>query len=142
MSKSYEGDGLQFQYPTTWALEREENENGWGITIQSPGTAFVLIVCDQDMPDSEELADATLQALKNDYPDLEFDPVIEDLCGQPAIGHNIQFFSLDLGNSCKTRCVYSQEGTILILSQVSDLEIEKYGPSMQALSSSLKIDDE
>lgn len=142
MLNSYEGDGLKFQYPSTWTLENEENENGWGITIQSPGTAFILIVCDQGMPDSEELADATLQALKNDYPGLEFDPVIEDLCGQPSVGHNIQFFSLDLGNSCKTRCVYSQEGTILILSQVSDLEIEKYGPAMQALSSSLKIDDE
>lgn len=142
MLKSYEGDGLKFQYPSTWTLENEENENGWGITIQSPGTAFILIVCDQGMPDSEELADATLQALKNDYPGLEFDPVIEDLCGQPSVGHNIQFFSLDLGNSCKTRCVYSQVGTILILSQVSDLEIEKYGPAMQALSFSLKIDDE
>lgn len=142
MSKFYEDDGIQFLYPDSWTLEREENENGWSITVQSPGTAFILIICDQGMPDSEELADATLEALKNDYPELEYEPVIENLCGQPAVGHNIQFFSLDLGNSCKTRCVYSQDGTILVMTQSSDIEHEKYGPAMQALSSSLRIDEE
>ncbi len=142
MSLAYDQNGLQFHYPDAWSLEREESQQGWSITLQSQGTGFLLIVCDQEMPQAEEMAEATLEALRKDYPLLEADSIIENICGQPAIGHDIGFFSLDLENTCKTRCLYIQDGTLLFLSQSSDIDYKKFGPAMQALYASIKIDNE
>ncbi len=139
MPARFEEDGIRFQYPENWLLEREENEAGWTVSLQSPGTAFLLLCLRQDLPTPEEMADSALEALREDYPDLEAEDKIDSLAGQLAIGHDIQFFSLDLVNTCWTRSFFSPGGTVLVLCQTSDLELDRHEPVLRAICASLEV---
>jgi hypothetical protein len=142
MSQEYQDEGISFRYPGNWSLEREEGEDGWTVLLQSPGTAFMTLTCDSSGATPEEIAEATLEALQVDYPGLEASPQVDTLASQMAVGHDIQFFSLDLTNTCWTRSIYSDAGTILVLCQANDLELEEYEPVLRAICASLKIEEE
>src|SRR3954453_2329851 len=104
-------DGLSFSYPDEWRREREESPEGWAVTLQSPGTAFALVRIDRDLPQAEDVALTALEALKEDYPTLEGESAVETMAGEMAIGHDIEFFSLDLTTTAWTRCFYGLAGT-------------------------------
>jgi hypothetical protein len=134
--------GIRFLYPDTWTLEREENEDGWTVSVQSPGTAFLMVCLREDTPAMDEMADAALEALREDYPELEADDCIDSVAGQPAIGHIVRFFSLDLTNTCWTRSFYTSHGTVLVLWQVNDLELEQSEPVLKAICASFEVETE
>jgi hypothetical protein len=139
MAEFHDG-GIRFRYPENWTLEREDNDTGWTVSVQSPGTAFLMVCLRHDTPATDEVADAALAALQDDYPELEFDPCIDSVAGQPAVGHVVRFFSLDLTNTCWTRSFYSSEGTVLVLWQVNDLELEHAEPILKAICSSFEVE--
>jgi hypothetical protein len=142
MAAQFDDGGIRFQYPENWRLEREESEAGWTVSLQSPGTAFMMVCLREDLPTPDQLADAALDALREDYPELEADDCVDNLAGQPAIGHDIRFISLDLTNTCWTRSFYTSEGTILVLCQANDLELEEHEPVLRAICKSLEVDDD
>jgi hypothetical protein len=142
MAVRFDDGGIRFSYPENWRLEREENETGWTVSLQSPGTAFMMVCLREDLPTPDQLADAALDALRDDYPELEADDCVDNLAGQPAIGHDIRFISLDLTNTCWTRSFYTSEGTVLVLCQANDLELEQHEPVLRAICKSLEVDDE
>lgn len=141
MSKHFNEDGLSFRYPANWTLEREDGDQGWTVSVQSPDTAFVVLCCDQTMPTTEEMTETALEALQADYPDLEAEECQDTLAGQPAIGHNIHFISFDLTNTCWTRSFYSDAGTVLVMCQTSDVEGEQNEPVLRALLASLTVEE-
>ena len=140
--ETFEDSGVRFRYPSSWQFEREETGSGWTVFLQSSGTAFATITLDMEMPSTNVVAEAALSALRDEYPDLEADECIETLAGQPAIGHDIRFFSLDLTNTCWTRSFASGLGTLLVLCQANDLELEQNEPILRAMCASLEVDDE
>lgn len=142
MSAVFQQDGIRFRYPENWRLEREDTENGWTVTVQGPGTAFLLVSFDEEMPESEHMADTALKALREDYADLEAEPCMDTVAGQPAYGHDIRFFSFDLTNSCWTRSFYNARGTILVMWQVNDLELEITEQVLRAICASLEVEDD
>ncbi len=142
MTEVYEEDGIRFRYPASWKLEREENDSGWTVLLQSPGTAFVTITLDRDMPAVEHVAQETLETLKGEYPALEAETTMSTLAGQMAIGHDIQFFAFDLTNTCFTRTFYCDPGTVLVLAQTNDLELDEVEPIFQAIWKSLTVEEE
>jgi hypothetical protein len=142
MTQQYQADGVSFRYPDDWRLDREESEDGWTVLLQSPGTAFLTLTCDQSGASREEIAAAALEALQEDYPALEASPQVDTLAGQMAVGHDIQFFSLDLTNTCWTRSIDSAAGVVLVLCQTNDLELEQYEPVLRAICASLTVEEE
>jgi hypothetical protein len=142
MSKQFREGGVSFRYPENWRLEREESETGWTVSLQSPQTTFVVVSCDGSMPSAEDVAQITLEALQSEYPNLEADPAVETLAGQMAVGHDIRFFSFDLTNTCWTRSLYTDSGTLLVLCQANDLELEEYEPVLRAICSSLEVEQD
>jgi hypothetical protein len=142
MIAEFDDGGLRFRYPESWRLEREENESGWTISLQSPDTAFLTVTLNQDLESPERMAETALAALREDYPDLEADECVESIAGQPAVGHDIRFFSLDLTNTCWTRSFYSSQGTFLVMCQANDLELPTNEPVLRAICASMQVDDE
>jgi hypothetical protein len=138
----FEEDGIQFQYPENWTMQREENENGWTVTLQSPETAFLMISIDADMPEMEAMAQTALDVLKEEYQEVESENCVETVAGQPAIGHDVRFFSLDLTNTCWIRSFCSDGGTVLVMWQVNDLELEQYEAVLRAICVSIKLEDD
>src|SRR5438067_670536 len=85
--KTFNEDGLSFSYPNNWSLERERGDEGWTVTLQSPGAAFAVVRLDRNMPTIEDTIQTTLEALQADYPTLEAEPAIATLAGEMAVGH-------------------------------------------------------
>lgn len=137
----FECDGIRFQYPENWKLEREESETGWTVSLQSPATAFLVLSLDAEMPDLDNVADTALEAMREVYPELEAEECVDSVGGQPAVGHDIRFFSLDLTNTCWTRSFYSPGGTVLLMCQVNDLESEMNEKVLRAICASLQVED-
>jgi hypothetical protein len=141
MAKTFDVSGISFQYPDDWSLEQEDTEAGWTASLYSPDTAFMLLSLREDCDDPAQLADETLGALREDYPDLESESCIDTLAGQPAVGHEIHFFSLDLTATCRTRCVLGPTGALLVLCQSGDLDLEAHEPIFDAVCKSIRFED-
>jgi hypothetical protein len=141
MPAHFDDAGIHFLYPENWQLERETTDDGWSVSVQSPGTAFLLLTVNENDPSTDEMLTTALDVLKADYPDLEVEDCVDSLAGLPAIGHNIRFISLDLTNTCWTRSFYSEAGTVMVLCQCSDLENDVNEPVLRAMCASLKVGD-
>jgi hypothetical protein len=137
----YNEDGLSFTYPDEWSLERQESEDGWAVTLQSPGTAFAQVVLDRTMPEREHMAQTALRALEEDYHNLEAEAGMDMMAGEMAIGHDIDFFSLDLTITAWTRCFFGLAGTVLVLCQVSGVDQEEYEPVLRAICRSMQSEE-
>jgi len=142
MPGRFDQHGIHFRYPENWRLDQEETDSGWTVTVQSPGTAFFLLSYDGEMPPPEQMLETTLEALRSDYPDLEVSDQLETLAGQPAVGHDVQFTSLDLTNTCWTRSFYTDSGTVLVMCQAADLDLDEAEPVLRAICASLQVDDD
>jgi hypothetical protein len=140
MIAEFDDAGIRFRYPANWRLEREKSDCGWTVSVQSPGTAFLTVTLDEDMPSADDMADTALAALRDVYPELEADDCLDSIAGQPAIGHDMRFFSLDLTNTCWTRSFYCARGTVLVLCQTNDLELETNEPVLRAICASMEVD--
>jgi hypothetical protein len=138
MPAEFHENGIAFRYPENWALEREEHESGWTVSVQSPDTAFITVTFDGESPDITAMADSALDALRGEYPALETEPKLESIAGQPAVGHDVRFFSFDLTNTAAIRSFRAEEGTVLVLWQFADLEQEKNEPVLKAIAKSIK----
>jgi hypothetical protein len=139
--KYYDEDGLSFSYPDEWSLERQESDDGWAVTLQSPGTAFAQVVLDRRLLEREYMAQTALRALEDDYPSLEAEAGQDMMAGEMAIGHDIDFFSLDLTITAWTRCFYGMAGTVLVLCQVSGVDQEEYEPALRAICASMRSEE-
>src|SRR5262245_56933666 len=141
MVTQFDEGGIRFRYPASWQLEREETDQGWTISLQSPDTAFLLLCVREDMPTAEELAEGALDAFRQEYKDVEAEACVEQIAGQAAVGHEIHFFSFDLTNTCWTRSFYCGAGTVLLMWQANDLELEQHGPILKAICASLEVEE-
>jgi hypothetical protein len=141
MSPPFHEDGISFVCPEGWSLEREPTDDGWTVTLQSPGTAFAMVRLDKSMPAVQDVAAATLEALRADYPELEADTAVETIAGEMAVGHDVEFFSLDLSVTAWTRCFYGLAGTVLVLCQVSGADDEEYEPALRAICASMRSEE-
>jgi hypothetical protein len=139
MAGLFEEDGIQFQYPENWELQREDSENGWTVSVQSPATAFLVLSFDAEMPEIGLMAQAALDVLRGEYEDLESEDCVETVAGQPAVGHDVRFFSLDLTNTCWIRSFYSGTGTVLVMWQINDLDLDQHEPVLRAICASIKV---
>jgi hypothetical protein len=141
MPAKFDDGGIRFLFPENWRLEREDSGEGWAVTVQSPETAFFLLSVNAELPSTEEVLAAALSALQAEYKELEYEDCVDTIAGQPAVGQDIRFISLDLTNTCLTRSFYTVAGTVLVLCQWNDLESEVHEPVLRAICASLQADD-
>lgn len=139
MPLTYDHHGVKFLYPDNWQLDRQETEEGWTLAVQSPGTAFLLISCYQDRPETKAVLEITLTALRQEYSDLEAEPTRERIANHQAEGFDIDFLSLDTVNTCAIRSFRTRSCTYLILSQSSGLDEVSIPLVLQAIRVSLEV---
>jgi hypothetical protein len=145
MIRTFNRSGITFQYPSNWTLEEPEAPDpdaGWALSIQSPDTAFLLVSLNPDAITPGDLAEQTLDALKAEYKDLEAEPIVEQVAGQAAVGYDVDFMTLDTAINCRTRCLETIAGPLLLMTQSSDLDRAECEPVLQAIVASLRVDVE
>jgi hypothetical protein len=92
------------------------------VAVQDPGgLGFALITTDVSCPDPAVVADAALEAMREEYPDLDAAPAMETINDYHATGHDVEFFALDMTNAATIRCYRTPRRTVLAFGQWSDL---------------------
>jgi hypothetical protein len=134
--------GVRFRVPSGWGLEVSEDGSRISIAMQQDGgTAFVLLTLDPDRPAPEAMADEALDAMRAEYPDLEEGTARATIAGHAAIGHDLDFITLDMGVSCAIRCFRTPRRTILVFEQWSDLDDEATREAMAEVARTLEETD-
>lgn len=139
--KLFERSGVRFRYPSNWTLDTDDAGDGWTVTIQSPDTAFALVSLRPDAEGPEQVAEEALAALKAEYPGLEPIEATGTVAGAPAIGHDIDFLTLDTTITCWTRCIDTTGGPLLVMGQVSEYDRERNEPVLRAVFASVELDE-
>ena len=140
MIRTYARDGVQFRYPANWSVETDEGgEGGWTVTLRSNDTAFLLVSLRPDAEDPAQVADEALEALKAEYKELDAATAVETIAGTLAIGHDIDFLTVDTPILCRTRCLQTDGGPLLVLSQTSEYDREKNEMVLSAVIASLTL---
>lgn len=144
MIQTFERDGVRFQYPANWTVETGDGETDgeWVVSVQSPETAFLLVSLRPEADTPADLADLTLESLKAEYKELDATNAVETLAGQAAIGHDIDFLTLDTAVTCWTRCVDTLAGPLLLMCQTSEHDRARNEPVLRAVFASLTIDED
>ncbi len=125
MFEMFDDRGIRFTYPLGWEVEVIDDGQTMTASVQAPGgLAFAIVRLDESCPAPAEVADQALEAMREEYPLLDASPALETIDGHHAVGHDIEFISLDLTNTCAIRCFRTPRRTVLALGQWSDLEDE------------------
>jgi hypothetical protein len=139
--KSFERDRIAIYYPHNWIAEESlDADGGWTVTVSSPDTAFFLLSLQPEARDPGELADETLAAMKSEYKEFDAEPVMETICGQPAIGFNADFLTVDTAILCRVRALDTFAGPLLLLAQVSEYDREANDAVLRAIVASLNVE--
>lgn len=126
-NRVYEGHGVRFEYPFDWELEETEDGEATTIEVQAPGgLAFALVRTDDGCPDPASVADEVIEAMREEYPELDAFPTMETLHGRHATGYDVEFFSLDVTNAATIRSFGTPDRTVLVFGQWSDIGGEDY----------------
>jgi hypothetical protein len=140
--KAFARGPVSFLYPDGWQVSAEDDGGAWTASFESGGTAFFVASLRPEMEDAGQLADETLTAMRAEFQELDAEPVVVSLGGWPALGHDIDFLTLDTPTHCMTRCVNTVVGPLLFLAQVSELDRAAQSPHLLAVLASVTITDE
>ena len=135
--QSFERDRIAIRYPDSWTAEEaaDDDTGAWTVTVQSPDTAFLMLSLQPDADHPGDVAEQALEALRAEYKELDVEDVVETICGQPAVGFNADFLTVDTATACRVRCLATDAGPLLLMSQVSE-----YDPVLAAIIKSLDVD--
>src|SRR5579863_2870161 len=101
----FEENGVHFEYPSDWQLEVSDDGPVTTVEMEAPsGLAFALVRTDDSRPDPVMVADEVLEAMREEYPDLDTVPAMETMSDHFATGYDVEFFSLDVINAAAIRC--------------------------------------
>lgn len=139
MIATFDRNGIRFQYPTNWTLDLEEGDEGWTAVVQSQDLAFVLASLRADADAPAMLADEALAALQDEYKELDTETFVGAFNGLPAIGHDVNFLTVDTAIECQIRAVESPSGPLLVMTQCSEYDREKNERVLAAILKSFQF---
>ncbi len=142
MIATFDRSGIAFQYPSNWTLDVQEDDDGWTATVESADTAFVIVGLRPGAESTAAVVEEVLAALREEYKEIDVVDAIESLAGEPALGHDIDFLTLDTTVHCQTRCLQAPAGPVLVMYQVSEYDRDRNEDVLRAILASLVIDDE
>jgi len=139
MPATFQKLGITFQYPDNWSLDEEDALAGRGaVTVYSPnGGAFWTVAVDESRSEPTELARAAADAMKEEYEGLESEDAFEIIEGHELVGHDLNFYCLDLTNTAQIRCLRTSRASYSIFCQAEDREFEQVQPVFNAMMVSL-----
>jgi hypothetical protein len=140
MIETFTRDGVRFKYPNNWILEDDADgaSSDWTVSLQTPHSAIYMVSYRPDT-DPTELADETLDALLDDYADLESTATADEVAGRVALGYDIDFITLDVTVNAQLRTLPHGDAAVLIMWQMADRDRAHYESLMAAVTKSLTL---
>lgn len=138
MPAQYRTPGIRFEYPENWTLEEDRPAQGRAsVTVYSPGGAFWSVALYPRDASPAKLAEAAVQAMKDEYEELEVEEAREMAAGHELIGYDLGFFFLDLTSTARIRAIRTRYGTYSVFCQGEDRDFERVEAVFRAMTTSL-----
>lgn len=129
--------GISFQYPDNWTLDDQDVLAGRkSVTVYSPSGAFWSVSVHPQSADPLVLAKAAVDAMKEEYAELEVERTEETIAGRQVIGYDISFYYLDFISTATVRCIRTDQATYTVFCQAEDRELNKVDPVFRAMTTS------
>ncbi|MFO0950237.1 MAG: hypothetical protein U0835_03620 [Isosphaeraceae bacterium] len=142
MAGIYDDHGVRFRYPDDWEIEVTDEGSVRTVALHSStGPAFALVTMDDTRPDPADVADQALEAMREEYPQFDASPASESFAGHEAVGHDVEFFALDVPTYCAIRCFRTDRRTVLVFGQWPDDETDE-GDGLESVRRSFEETDE
>jgi len=82
MPQIFRKASIAFQYPDNWTIDEEVGRSGHkSVTVSSPGGAFWSVAVLPHSADPKMMAEAVVEAMKEEYPDTEAYNAVETILG-------------------------------------------------------------
>ena len=149
MSKRYDNSGLRFLYPENWTISDEtQGERLRSVSLQTPTGGFWIAQIHAES-DPHQITLQVLKTMREEYEQVEAEPVVESLAGRDLVGFDMQFCCLDLLVGASVRSVpLGSKGsngklTLLVMYQAEDREYDRLKPVFEAMLMNLleNLDD-
>ena len=115
--------------PDGWTAERE----GGTLTLSSPDTCFWTFTAIPGGPDPAEAVDSAVAGLREEYEDLESEPVPGTALAEGESALDAAFFCLDSTVVARVRAFRAGGVTYLVFYQGLDREVEERRRELEAL---------
>jgi hypothetical protein len=137
MVNQYSEKGIRFQYPDNWTLNRDEaRADCQSVTVSSDGTAFWTLAVHPRATDPEQLIEAVLTAMQEEYKELEDEQVCEEVGNHELSGRDLNFYCMDLTNTAWVRSLRTDRATYTIFCQAEDREFNEVKDVFRAMMAS------
>ena len=135
MPAHFDSLDISFQYPDNWTLDDADARLGRrSVTVYSPGGAFWSVAIHDNTVDPTELADAVVEAIRQEYPHIEVEQAAETLAGHDLVGYDLAFYCLDLVSTAQVRSLQSAHVSYTVYCQAEDREYEQLKMVFQAMT--------
>ncbi|QDU93598.1 hypothetical protein [Lignipirellula cremea] len=140
MTSVYNKVGMRFAYPENWNVTDEELEE-WprSVALQSPKSTLWTVHLYPAGAEMEMLASEVVEAIRSEYEEVEVEPLRVEMGDVEAIGHQMNFYCLDLLIHAESRCFRQGAATCLVLAQAESRDFEEHRRVMQAMTLSLTL---
>lgn len=138
MPHTFSKFGISFLYPDNWALDEQDAEGeAESATVYSPGGAFWSVSIHSPSSDPKDLAEAAVEAMRAEYPELEQEPTYQLVEGHKVHGADLGFYYLDLTNSAFVRSFRTPLATYVVFYQAEDREFQQLEQVFDAITKTL-----
>jgi hypothetical protein len=142
MTETYSAHGVRFQYPDDWEVSEQQRGAELVITVTSPETSFFTLGLLFDRPSAEAVVETVIEALREEYEDLDDYEVVERVAGQATVARDVEFFCLELLNSAWVRAFALPRFTVLVFYQANDRDLEEVQPVFEQILDSLAWEED
>ena len=138
MPRTFDKVGVRFQYPDNWSLDESESvDGGRSMTLYSVQGGFWSLSIHPPTASPEELVKAAVEAMRQEYPDMDVEDVTETVGKSELIGADLNFFYLDLTSTANIRGYRTPSATYVIFCQAEDRDYAVLEPVFRAITLSL-----
>ncbi len=138
MTATYENHGITFLYPENWKLTQEQcTERPYEVSVQSPGSGFWSVHVYEESSDPGELVAEALRSMRQEYENIDSEPVVTMIGHLDAAGYELNFYCLDFLVTARIIGFRNAGCTYLVLYQAESSEFEDLGRVFEALTISL-----
>ena len=140
MNRVFEGHGIHFEYPEDWILHEQSTPEEITITINSPETSFWSLTLLLERPDPYRVIETVIDTLREEYSDVDIYSSEDRLGDLQTVARDVDFVCHELIGSAFIRAAVIPGGTLLVLYQGADFELEETQPLLERVSKSLTWD--
>lgn len=136
----YDQHGIRFSYPDSWEFDSVRDGEQLTLSVNSPSTSFWSITLFFEQPDNARVLQQVLEALRDEYGDIECETEESSDGLYPTSVCEIDFVCLELINSAQLRSIETPDFTALVYYQGTDHELVHTREHLEEITDSLIID--